>query len=471
MLTFFKTNDPYRLAGVLLLLLVIRVPMFISGVPMILPELKWLLVGERLGSNDFLMYQDVWDSTAPLAVWVYEGLFILFGKTRMPYFILSLLLVVVQAGIFNHVMLNNKAYNTSTYVPALVYMVFMNAYFDFLTLSPIVLSMTFVLLAMNNLFKRMDNHTKDELFILTGVYLGLAMLFYLPSVCYFIGTVIALLLYTGSIARRMMLLFYGFGLVLGLVSLYFYWQENYLIFQHHFFQSLWDTGRVQYLNWTELFVMSIVLVAIFILSFYKVRKLGKYINFQQKIQQVMLIFFFSGFLSLILSHEVSTYQLVCFVPSVAFFTAHYILLIRHWLVAEASVALIIIAILCNHLTFSSSWFHVDEFVSYESALVPPSKYARLTTGKKILVIGDGMHHYDHASLATPYLNWSLSKIQLKQLGYYDNSAEVFVNFKRDFPEVIIDQEDVMPRLFATMPTIASRYMHHENYPEVYLLKD
>lgn len=194
-----------------------------------LPELKWMLLGERLGSGDFVMYQGVWDYTAPLSVFIYKWLFICFGKSRIPYFVLSILLVVIQAGIFNNVMLRNKAYNSSTYVPALVYMVFMNAFFDFLTLSPVLLSMTFVLLAMNNLFKRMDNQTKDELFIFTGVYLGIAALFYLPTVWFFMITILSLVLYTGSILRRMMLLIYGFALVVGLAGLYFYWFDDYLI--------------------------------------------------------------------------------------------------------------------------------------------------------------------------------------------------------------------------------------------------
>ena len=68
----------------------------------------------------------------------------------------------------------------------MVYMLFMNLYFDFLTLTPALMSMTFVLLAINNLIKRMDNKTRDELFLLTGIYLGVATLFYLPSFLFFL---------------------------------------------------------------------------------------------------------------------------------------------------------------------------------------------------------------------------------------------------------------------------------------------
>lgn len=471
MLTFFKTNDPYRLVGVLLLLLLIRVPIFISGVPMILPELKWLLIGERLGSGDYIMYQGVWDYTAPLAVFVYKWLFVLFGKSRVPYYILSAILVVIQAGIFNNVMLRNKAYNGSNYVPALIYMVFMNTFFDFLTLSPVLLSMTFVLLAMNNLFKRMDNQTKDELFIFTGVFLGIATLFYLPAFWYFFITVLSLVLYTGSILRRMMLLVYGFAIVAGMASLYFYWFDDYLIFQHHVLNSLWVIDTIKYLNWTELTIVATVPMLIFFMSIYKVRKFGKYINFQEKIQQVMLMFFLAGFMALVMAREVSTYQLIFFVPTVAFYVAHYLLLIKNWVVAELSAGIIILLVLYNHLAFSHNWFHVDQFMSYESLKVQESAYEKLVRGKKILVLGDEMQHYKNASLATPYLNWRLSKIQLKQLNYYDNSAETFVNFSKDLPEVIIDQELTMPSLFKIMPTISSQYIHHEGYPEVYLLKE
>lgn len=471
MLTFFKTNDPYRLVGVFLLLLVIRVPMFIAGVPVLLPELKWLLIGERLGSGDFTMYQDVWDYTAPLAVFVYKWLFVCFGKTRVPFFILSVLLVVVQAGLFNNVMLRNKAYNSSTYVPALIYMVFMNTFFDFLTLSPVLLSMTFVLLAMNNLFMRMDNQTKDELFIFTGVFLGLATLFFIPAAWFFVITILSLVLYTGSIIRRMMLLIYGFVLVLGLAGVYFFWFDDYLIFQHHVFQSLWVIKTIKYLNWTELTLAALIPLAIFFTAIYKVRKQGKYINFQEKIQQVMLMFFLSGFLALMMTRELSTYQLIFFVPSVAFFVAHYLLLIKHWVIAELSLGIVVILVLCNHLMFSNQWFHVDRFVSYEPMIVKESRYAGLLEGKKILVLGEELAHYQNASLATPYLNWRLSQIQIKQLNYFDNSAEVFVNFNEDLPEVIIDQDESIPALMTIMPTIASQYIHHEGYPEIYLLKE
>lgn len=443
--------------------------MLFSGVPFIIPELKWLLIGERLGNSDLLMYQDLWDSTAPLAVMIYKWLYLLFGKSRLAYQIFSILLVIIQAGIFNHVMLKNKAYNTSNYVPALIYMLLMNAFFDFLTLSPILMSMTFILLALNNLFKRMDNKTKDELFILTGVYLGIATLFFLPAFFYFLITVISLVTFTGSIIRRMLLLIYGYAIVVISAGIYFHWFDAYLIFQHHFFESLWKIESVKYFSFSDFIILSAVPLAILIFSVFQVFKIGKYINYQMKIQQVMVMFFLSGAIAMWCVKEASTYQLIYFVPTAAFIISHYLLAIKNWLFSELNFLLIAILIVLNQLFVANDWLHVNEIVSLKELKVNPSIYADLLKGKKILVLGAEKHHYNEASLATPYINWSLAEIQLKRLNYYDNAAEVFVNLENDLPEVIVDQEGIGISIFNVMPTIASQYIRHEQYPELYML--
>jgi hypothetical protein len=471
LLTFFKTNDPYRLAGVFILLLIIRIPILSLGVPMILPELKWLLIGERLGSGDYTMYQDVWAHTAPLAVFVYKWLYVLFGKSRIVYQIFSILLVIIQVGIFNNIMLKNKAYNHNTYVPALIYMLFMNSFFDFLTLSPVLMSMTFVLLAINNLFKRMDNKTKDELFIYTGVHLGIACLFYLPTFFFLIVTTISLIVFTGSIFRRMLLLIYGFILVLVLQGLLFYWNDGFLIFQHHFFMSLWKISANDYLSGRDLLFLSITPLVILVISVVKMNQLGRYINFQVKMQRVMMLFLLFGLLSMLIMKESTSYQLIFFVPCVAFFVSHYLLVIRNWISAELNFLLVAVLIILNHLFTANKWLYVDQFVNYDNLIVTESKYDDLVSKKKILVLGPEMNHYKNAQNATPYLDWRLAKIQLLNLNYYDNSAEVLSNLTKDLPEIIIDSKGITPNIFAMMPTIKRNYVQHPDFEEIYLLKN
>ena len=77
-------------------------------------------------------------------------------------------------------------------------------------LSPVLMSLTFLLLSLNNIFKRIDKQTKDEFFLNTGIFLGLATLFYLPSLFFLPALMLSLLLFTASLFRRYILLLYGF---------------------------------------------------------------------------------------------------------------------------------------------------------------------------------------------------------------------------------------------------------------------
>lgn len=468
MLSYFKANDPYRLLGAFLLLLLIRIPLIVSGLPMILPELKWLLIGDHLAQGGMVMYCDLWDYTGPLAVTVYTGLDYIFGSSRLVYQLFSIVLVIFQASILNQSLIQNKAYPSPTYVPALIYVLAMNLSFDFMTLSPVLMSMTFVLLALNNLFKRMDNQTQDELFVYTGVYLGLAVLFFLPMIFYVVVTMLALVLYTGSILRRMLLLVYGFATVLILAGVYYFWKDGFLIYNHHFFGSLWLVDAKWLMSGQGLGLAILLPLVILLFSIYRTYTQGKYINFQSKIQSVMLMFLLSGAFAFFLMKERAMFQLIYIVPVFAFFVSHYLQVIKNWILAEATMLLVFVLVMMNLLFPLNNWLYVNELVNMDNLVVKENPYTALTEDKKVLVIGEELSYYQGAHLATPYLNWDLSRLQLEHLNYFDNNEEIFLHFKKDMPEVIIDKKNLVPSLFERMPTIGAQYLMHGSYYGVYL---
>lgn len=453
----------------MLLILAIRLPMFYLGVPVIIPEVKWMLIGEAL-ANGKGMYKDIWDFTGPLAAGFYSFLHIVFGKSIGAYRAISMILVLIQCGIFNNLLLNNKAYNQNTYVPALMYMVFMHMSFDFFTLSPVLMGMTFALLAINNLFQRMDNTTRDELFVQMGFYIGIATLFYLPFFLYFIVIILSLLIYTGSIFRRMLLMVYGYLIVLTLAALYYFWFDSLSIFRILYAESAFVLNSFDYFSWKEYLGLSAIPLVIFIVAYFKTKTVGRYINAQIKIQNVMLLFMSMGIFSVLLSKEFSIYQMIFIVPGLAFFTAHYLLVLKRWIVAETITSIVCGLLLLNMLFPLKEWLFVDEFVSYDSLIAKESSYQQITSGKKILVIGDHIELYGNASLATPYLDWQFSQMHLENLDYYDNLTEAFINFSEDLPEVIIDEKNVVEKLFDKMPTIALKYSQHPSLDHVYLLR-
>lgn len=469
MLNFFKINDPYRLAFIFLLMLLIRIPLFYTGIPIIIPELKWMLLGEAIADGKY-MYKDIWDFTGPLASGAYSIIHMLFGKSVEAYRTISIILVVIQCGVFNNLLLKNKAYNQNTYIPALLYMLFMHISFDFLTLSPVLMGMTFTLLGINNLFQRMDNTTRDDLFVRIGLFLGIASLFYLPFFLYFIVINISLLIYTGSILRRIFLMIYGFSLVFILASLYYFWFDSFPLFRIEFLESVFNIEQFKYLTWPQFLGLSFIPLSIFIVSFFKVKTLGRYVNFQVKIQSVMLMFMVTGVISILISKELSVYQLIFIVPGLAFFVAHYLMLLKKWFFAEVIFMMITVLLLMNLLFPLKQWLFIDEFVSYDSLTVQDSPYDAITSEKTVLVLGDNVGIYKNSSLATPYLNWQFSKSHLENLNYYDNLTEVYQNFNNDLPEVIIDEKDIVPILFDKMPTVGLKYTQHYSMKNVYLKK-
>lgn len=429
-----------------------------------------MIIGEALaGGRD--MYKDIWDFTGPLSAGIYGLVHLLFGKSVMAYRALSMILVLVQCGIFNNLLLKNKAYNQNTYIPALLYMLFMNVSFDFLTLSPVLMGMTLVLLAVNNLFQRMDNMTRDDLFVQMGLYLGLATLFYLPFFLFFVVVIASLLIYTGSVIRRMSLMVYGFFLVLAIASFYYFWFDSFAMFRVAYFESIFIGKPHLYISRVEFLGLAFIPLAIFIVSLVKSRSIGRYINFQIKIQNVMLMFMLAGALSVWVSREFAVYQLIYMVPGLAFFASHYLIALKNWIMAEAVFMIITVLLLLNMLFPIKRWLFIDEFVSFDRLIVQETPYNTLTEGKKLLVIGESIDAYLNSSLATPYLNWQLSRNQLGNLEYYDNLTETYLHFNDTPPGVIIDEKQVVPELFEKAPTIGLKYKPHPSLKNVYLLKD
>lgn len=77
--------------------------------------------------------------------------------------------------------------------------------------------------------------------------------------------------------------------------------------------------------------------------------------------------------------------------------------------------------------------------------------------QRILVIGEDLSAYRNNSPATPYLNWDLAKYDLKNLDNYEAVINVFDHFRKDPPDYIVDNEQVVEKLFQRAPALAARY--------------
>ncbi|MBK7651153.1 MAG: hypothetical protein IPJ20_11075 [Flammeovirgaceae bacterium] len=123
---------------------------------------------------------------------------------------MALLIIFFQGAYFAILLINNKAQSESTYLPALIFGVLCLYSFDMLSLSNELLASTFLLFALNNLFKEVEFRIQEDNILLNlGVYLGIASLFVLSYSVFLPGVIIILIVFTRLTLRKGLLLVLG----------------------------------------------------------------------------------------------------------------------------------------------------------------------------------------------------------------------------------------------------------------------
>jgi hypothetical protein len=416
-------------------------PYLISSEPLIY-EIDWLLIGEALNSGKVL-YKDLVSPISPLAAWTYMVIEFVFGKSILALQIISILLVTYQFSLFNNIMLRNKAYNENSYIPALIYALLMFTFYDFFTLSPALISLTFILLVLDNIYLRIENKLQDATILKTGIFMGLAVLFYLPSSFFLIATIVSFALLTSLVVRRYLLFLYGFLFPIIIVMIYFYWRDglNALIVQWIEFNFVESVKAV-------IDLQSIILIAtlptlIFLIALYKTFSAKRFTNYQVRVQQVMFIMFSAAFGSWWISEKQAPYELLVFVPSFAFFIIHLIFQFRNKLRAELfTLSFSVLLITLNYSIFYQN-FAAHKLGDFNSLKSQKSIQHELLNGKSAMILGGKTElYYSAKKIATDYYDPTLSDYIFNNLSDKELSMALYEDIQKNKPEIIIDYTGV-----------------------------
>jgi len=466
LLAFFRINDPFRIIGIFLLIILIRLPFFFGEMPLIVPELEWMLVGSSI-SFQKILYLDVWDDLAPLSAMVYALVDFAGGRSQWAYQLIAIVVVFFQSYLFNKLLISSKAFKENTYVPALTFTTLMSTFFDFFTLSPVLMSGIFQLFLINGIFNHLAVKAKDEQFLNIGLALGLSTLFYLPSLAYLPVSILSLGLFSSMTFKRYILMFFGFLFPIVLVGVFFFWHGGLLQFIDSYFFSWMATPFRELVSLKTMWFISISGLVLLVFSWIKIYTGSRYNNLQNNYMLIMILFLIGAFVMVFMSRERAPHQLMVFVAPMSFYIAHLFLLIKRKVLTEA----IFLAFFAITLTINYGVLYKfvvpQALVQYEDLLVQPTPWDQIVQGKKLLIMGDEPDAYLHAYPATPYLNWNLSKAHLNHINSFNTMSLIYDNFINDMPEVILDQKQVVPQLFMQMPTISSKYTKQGN---AYLLK-
>jgi hypothetical protein len=432
-----------------------------------IPEIEWQVLGRELAEGKTI-YVDVYHNTGILSSWIYWLLSEVLPGNYFIYRLIALFLIFFQAVLFNIILINHKAYNQNTYVPAAVYALLMMGIPDLAILTPQLMSLTFILLAFDLTFRHIEGRRKQDWVVLTiGFYLGIASLFYPLNYLIFLSTVLAFVFYTNTILRRYLLIIIGFLLPYLLIWLKYYWYDQHSDFSFILKYLFLPSTHLNLISWTSILLLLAVPLIFLVLSFFKLIRAHAFINYQIRLQNFMLIIILVGGVMIFLDYYQTTHVLVLLIPSLSFFITHYFLLIRKAWISELLFFVFLVFMLSQNFLISyqnkklSGMFMINA-QRYQEVELPIK-----LEDKSILVLGKHTGEYYGNDLATPYLSWEIGQKHIKEMDTYERVIKVYENFSSDLPEVLIDKDEWVEQIFRKIPELSLRYKKLND--QVYLL--
>jgi hypothetical protein len=450
LLSYFRINDPYRLIGLLVAGLLLYLPLLIDAPPMTTYELKSILVGQKL-NDGFPLYSGLIDSTAPLTGWVNQFIYFIFGTSIAARHIIAFILIMVQAVYLGIIFIDKKVFPESSFLPSLIFTVVFLFSFDNIQLSGELFASLFLLFALYNLLREIEFREESLSMVLKiGVFTGIASLFSLSYIVYIPGALVILLLFTRSSGRKFSLLVVGFLIPhLLLNSFYFIYSELDALWTFFYIPNLsfYSSGLVGISVFVHLLIVPCVFTLIAIVFLNRESRFTKY---QSQLLQAFFFWVIFCFLQALYSKEFRPQSLISIVPPFAFFISHFLLILRRRTIAELAFWILIGGTV--GLSYSNRYSALDKPV-YETYIVKEPSYRN----SRILVLSDDLFQYKENSMATPFLNWQLSRGVFEHPEYYGNVVEVYNGIKSDKPRYIIDPTNAFEPFLARIPEFRKAY--------------
>ncbi len=185
------------------------------------------------------------ETHAPLSHFFFRLTEILFNNNHYVLSALSIIIVFIQALLFSNIVNNTRLFFSISYVPAIIYVTIASLFTEFLFLSPELLSLTFIIPALNktlNFYK--NHHCASDIFDM-GLLTALASLFYMPSFLLVILMFLALFIMRTFNWREWLIGLSGFLVVYFLTGTYFFLTDGLMNFiQQHILSASIETGTI-----------------------------------------------------------------------------------------------------------------------------------------------------------------------------------------------------------------------------------
>jgi hypothetical protein len=292
-----------------------------------------LVSSEHLSAGN-IMYRDVFHWTEPLTAWVHYILFFLFDRSIIYYRIVALAILFIQAVLFNQALNEKGCYEHKTSLPTLLYLSFCLLFPDMISLSAVVLGNTFLLMLFYFLVSYIRDNEHEQPIFWIGFSSSLAFLFYAPYIVLLPASLLVLILYSPTNARKIVTILYAYLLPLAFVWTYFFWNDSATYFLQNFLQRVLNFQAIHYLSFNQLLLIIVIPVAWLFIGFVAISRATSFVNFQYRIIQSTYLIFAFTLLGMLLVKERSVFTMWQLVPFVVVIAVYFLTLQKRKWFAE-----------------------------------------------------------------------------------------------------------------------------------------
>jgi hypothetical protein len=450
------------LLGVLLLL---RIPFATDSLPLLSTELEKLWVGEKL-NLDLKLYKEVFTEMGPLSAFMFKMIQSAFGNSFLATEIIASILIIIQTWYFVYIVNNRNLLNERNYIPGIIFLVLMHASFDFLKLSTSLMGNLFVMLALNAVLRHIDKRdAAGEDVLEAGMFLGIASLFDLSNSIFIVWALLSLFFFTSTSPRQFFLVILAFLLPIFLAYIIYVYRGSSDEFLSMYLFNFKPNFNFTWSALKDFFLVYFLPFVVGTLGVFRVFTGPRYNNFQNRAHQILLVFGIFSLLTLFISNDLYPSSILSLIIPIAFFCSGFFVHQRSVIIPEVFFILFASVILIPMYVGAKS------NGSFSSTL---SNYRVKNTGeenpykgKRIFMTGEQINYFEGSAISTGYLSWNQAKADFENPDNALSLIHIYNNFKKDMPEVIIDNEKLMDKVFKNLPELGKKYKKEKG--EVYVL--
>lgn len=201
--------------------------------------------------------------------------------------ILATVLIFINAAQINYIVIKNRIARDINLFPGMVFILLSALHKDMFWLSPQLISISFLLGALNNLFRIYQKPQSAGFLFSAGFFTGLATLFYFPFSLFLFFAIISILILRKFVLRELIQLLTGFFLVFFFMAFVRFWNDlNFNFVEIFLSQFKWSFSFSHY-SLNEWIILAFTVLMLFIVSAnYRKFTIKKSIQSQKKVNLI-----------------------------------------------------------------------------------------------------------------------------------------------------------------------------------------